>query len=90
MIFGTDLQSEQVIDLWQRRDEWWQQESLDLSRISSLDSAGLALLVKWAKAVLARGGQPQLVGASADIHTLATLYGVASLFQPIAQQTEDS
>ena len=90
MMFGTDLQSEQVITLWQSRDQWWQQDSLDLSQVERLDSAGLALLVKWAKAALARGSQPQLINATADIYTLATLYGVVGLFQPIAQKTEDA
>ena len=52
--------------------------------------AGLALLVKWAKATLTRGATPQLVGASTDFYTLAKLYGVASLFQPTPPNTEDA
>ncbi len=58
----------------------------NLGGVTTLDSAGLALLVKWAKAALARGATPQLVGASSDFYTLANLYGVAGLFsQPRSQ-----
>ena len=90
MILSGDLQAPQVNDLWQRRSEWWQDDELDMSGVTTLDSAGLALLVKWAKATLTRGATPQLVGASTDFYTLAKLYGVASLFQPTPPNTEDA
>ena len=64
--------------------------SFELGGVTTLDSAGLALLVKWAKAVLARGATPQLVGASSDFYTLANLYGVADLFQSTPLTTEDA
>ncbi|MFM1702259.1 lipid asymmetry maintenance protein MlaB [Aeromonas salmonicida] len=90
MKFSGDLQAPQVNALWQRRAEWWQEDQLELSGVTTLDSAGLALLVKWAKAVLVRGAIPQLVGASTDFYTLANLYGVASLFQSTPLTTEDA
>ena len=90
MKFSGDLQAPQVNALWQRRADWWQEDQLELSGVTTLDSAGLALLVKWAKAVLVRGATPQLVGASTDFYTLAKLYGVASLFQPTPPNTEDA
>ena len=90
MTLCGDLQAPQVNDLWQRRADWWQDDRLDLGGVTTLDSAGLARLVKWAKAVLARGATPQLVGASTDFYTLANLYGVASLFQPTPPNTEDA
>ena len=90
MKFSGDLQAPQVNALWQRRSEWWQDDELDMSGVTTLDSAGLALLVKWAKATLTRGATPQLVGASTDFYTLAKLYGVASLFQPTPPNTEDA
>ncbi|BEE19498.1 STAS domain-containing protein [Aeromonas enteropelogenes] len=90
MIFRGELQAPQVNDLWQRRADWWQDDKLELSQVTTLDSAGLALLVKWAKAALARGATPQLVGASTDFYTLANLYGVASLFQSTPLTTEDA
>ena len=64
MILSGDLQAPQVNDLWQRRADWWQDDRLELGAVTTLDSAGLALLVKWAKAALARGATPTLVGAS--------------------------
>lgn len=90
MTLQGELQAPQVNALWQRRSEWWQDDALDMSGVTTLDSAGLALLVKWAKATLTRGATPQLVGASTDFYTLANLYGVASLFQPIPPNTEDA
>ncbi|WP_421198850.1 STAS domain-containing protein [Aeromonas enteropelogenes] len=90
MIFRGELQAPQVNDLWQRRADWWQDDKLELSQVTTLDSAGLALLVKWAKAALARGATPQLVGASTDFYTLANLYGVASLFQSTPLTAEDA
>ncbi|MGL6230228.1 STAS domain-containing protein [Aeromonas rivipollensis] len=90
MTLQGELQAPQVNALWQRRSEWWQDDALDMSGVTTLDSAGLALLVKWAKATLTRGATPQLVGASTDFYTLAKLYGVASLFQPIPPNTEDA
>ena len=90
MTLQGELQAPQVNALWQRRSEWWQDDGLDMSGVTTLDSAGLALLVKWAKATLTRGATPQLVGASTDFYTLAKLYGVASLFQPTPPNTEDA
>ncbi|MGL5814578.1 STAS domain-containing protein [Aeromonas sp.] len=90
MTLSGELQAPQVIALWQRRAEWWQEDELALGEVTTLDSAGLALLVKWAKAVLARGATPTLVGASADFFTLANLYGVANLFQSTPLTTEDA
>lgn len=90
MTLQGELQAPQVNALWQRRSEWWQDDALDMSGVTTLDSAGLALLVKWAKATLTRGATPQLVGASTDFYTLAKLYCVASLFQPTPPNTEDA
>lgn len=90
MRLSGELQAPQVVELWQHRADWWQEDRLELGEVTTLDSAGLALLVKWAKAALARGATPQLVGASTDFYTLAKLYGVASLFQPTPPNTEDA
>ncbi|AUZ76958.1 STAS domain-containing protein [Aeromonas hydrophila] len=90
MRLSGELQAAQVVELWQRRADWWQEDQIELSDVSTLDSAGLALLVKWAKAALARGATPQLVGASTDFYTLANLYGVAGLFQSTPLTTEDA
>ena len=90
MTLQGELQAPQVNALWQRRSEWWQDDALDMSGVTTLDPAGLALLGKWAKATLTRGATPQLVGASTDFYTLAKLYGVASLFQPTPPNTEDA
>lgn len=90
MTLSGELQAPQVVELWQRRAEWWPEDELELGGVTTLDSAGLALLVKWAKAAMARGATPRLVGASADFYTLANLYGVADLFQSTPLTTEDA
>ncbi|HHQ4456366.1 STAS domain-containing protein [Aeromonas hydrophila] len=90
MRLSGELQAAQVVELWQRRADWWQEDQIELGDVTTLDSAGLALLVKWAKAALARGAIPQLVGASTDFYTLANLYGVAGLFQSTPLTTEDA
>ena len=48
MTLQGELQAPQVNALWQRRSEWWQDDALDMSGVTTLESAGLALLVKWA------------------------------------------
>ncbi|MBW3845954.1 STAS domain-containing protein [Aeromonas hydrophila] len=90
MRLSGELQAAQVVELWQRRADWWQEDQIELGDVTTLDSAGLALLVKWAKAALARGATPLLVGASTDFYTLANLYGVAGLFQSTPLTTEDA
>lgn len=50
MKLSGDLQSQQVRELWQQRDSWWQDDSMDLAAVTSLDPAGVALMVKWALA----------------------------------------
>lgn len=84
-----ELANAQVKRLWQHRDPWWHHDTLDLHEVTAIDSAGLALLVKWAKATLTRGATPALVGASDDFYTLARLYGVASLFAGAPSNIED-
>ncbi len=86
MRLSGELQAAQVVELWQRRADWWQEDQIELGDVTTLDSAGLALLVKWAKAALARGATPQLVGASTDFYTLPTCTGWPDCFsQPRSQ-----
>ena len=47
----------------------------ELGAVTTLDSAGLALLVQMGQGGSLRGATPTLVGASDDFHTLANLYG---------------
>jgi phospholipid transport system transporter-binding protein len=79
----------QVVDLWQRRADWWQDDRIELGAVTTLDSAGLPC---WSmgQSGTGTGATPTLVGASNDFHTLANLYGVASLFHSTPLTTEDS
>ncbi|MDO2948200.1 STAS domain-containing protein [Aeromonas simiae] len=80
MKLSGNLQGEQVKRLWEIRQQWWQDESMDLCEVLTLDSAGIALMVKWGKAVRERGAIPLLTSVPDDFTKLATLYGVADLF----------
>lgn len=85
MKLSGHLQGEQVRHLWETRAQWWQDESMDLGGVLTLDSAGVALMVKWAKATRERGLTPRLTSAPDDFIKLATLYGVAGLFSVESQ-----
>jgi phospholipid transport system transporter-binding protein len=51
----------------------------DLSAVTEVDSAAVALLLEWQRQAIARGDRLQLAGVPADIASLARLYGVDSL-----------
>ncbi len=39
-----------VPDLWEQRSRLFVQDAVSLSKVSAIDSAGIAFLVQWAKA----------------------------------------
>jgi phospholipid transport system transporter-binding protein len=51
----------------------------DLSAVTEVDSAAVALLLEWQRQAIARGDRLRLAGVPADIASLARLYGVDSL-----------
>ncbi len=51
----------------------------DLSAVTEVDSAAVALLLEWQRQAVARGGRLALSGVPADIASLAKLYGVDAL-----------
>ena len=53
--------------------------TVDLSAVSEADSAALALLFDWMRAAREGGHALTVTGVSADLHTLAALYGVDEL-----------
>ncbi|MCD8548701.1 MAG: STAS domain-containing protein [Aeromonadaceae bacterium] len=65
---------------WGQQAILFAQDAADLTEVSRLDSAGLALLVKWGQACLARGKRLQIQGADENFLKLANLYGLAELF----------
>ena len=45
---------ESVPALWERRSEMFKNTEIDLSTVTSIDSAGIAFLVQWSKALEGR------------------------------------
>ncbi|WP_409420937.1 STAS domain-containing protein [Pseudaeromonas sp. ZJS20] len=65
---------------WRQQAQLFAQAEADLTEVVRLDSAGLALLVKWSQSCLARGERLRILGADDNFLKLASLYGVAELF----------
>lgn len=61
---------------------------VDLSKTTYVDSSGLGVLVKVARAVRARGGALHLDGCSPDILTLLELTKLMPEFGSVGQATE--
>jgi len=58
--------------------------TIDFSKVTSVDSSAVALLLDWLRQAKARGTSLQFVNLPASLLALARLYGVAELIQPIA------
>lgn len=52
---------------------------VDLSAVTEADSAALALLLEWQRAIREQGGALALSGLPAALASLAELYGIESL-----------
>lgn len=55
---------------------------LDLSRIRSVDSTSVSILMSWLRALLAAGRKPKLRFVPEKMVTLMRLYGVKELIAP--------
>jgi phospholipid transport system transporter-binding protein len=53
--------------------------SFDLTSVTEVDTAAVALLLEWQRQAIACGGRLVLTGVPADIASLARLYGVDGL-----------
>jgi phospholipid transport system transporter-binding protein len=55
------------------------QAEIDLAQLTVVDSAAVATLVAWRRAALERGAPLTFKNPSANLQSLAELYGVAEL-----------
>jgi phospholipid transport system transporter-binding protein len=55
------------------------QTSIDLADLTNADSTAIAALVGWRRAALHQGSALSFANVPANLHSLATLYGVAEL-----------
>lgn len=55
---------------------------LDLSRVDSVDSAAVSMLLGWSRAARGSGHALRVKGLPQDLLSLANLYGVAEMLPP--------
>lgn len=69
----------EVSELWEKREELFSQSQVDLQNLKHVDSAGVALLVQWAKS------RPEqkltLLHASDTVRSLIKTFRLAPLFE---------
>ncbi len=63
---------------------------VDLSRVDKADSAGLAMLLDWFRSALAARCNLLVVGAPADLATLARVYGLADIIPMFSRAPAES
>lgn len=61
------------------------QATIDLSSVHAADSTAVAALVAWRRAALQQGVVLSFSNVPANLHTLASLYGLAELLQAAPQ-----
>jgi phospholipid transport system transporter-binding protein len=81
-----NLDASQVSSWWPERIELFQQNSIDVSSVNKIDSAGVAFLVKWAQACQRDNQRLSIQGASPELVQLISLYGVSALFDLVSLQ----
>lgn len=80
---GT-LQHETLEPLWlQRASAVEGIDTIDLSEVDRVDTAGLVLLVQLVALARNQGGNVQVSGASDNLHTLAGLYNLSTAIFPL-------
>lgn len=75
----TKLTVMTVPELWGRRGALFKDTSADLASVEDIDSAGIALLVKWSKSI--PDGKLKLKNVSEDALSLLETYNVKDLFE---------
>lgn len=73
----SELSKQTVPELWSRREEIFNDPSLDCEDLV-IDSAGVAFLVKWSQSLGER--QLHLIDASSDLKHLITVFRLEKLF----------
>ncbi|WP_147200003.1 lipid asymmetry maintenance protein MlaB [Pantoea sp. MBD-2R] len=75
-----ELERETLLPLWQQRETVVKQiDTIDVSALERVDSAGLALLVHLRQIVLAQGKAPQFTGITDKLRSLIALYNLQQI-----------
>ncbi|WNN44807.1 MULTISPECIES: lipid asymmetry maintenance protein MlaB [Winslowiella] len=81
-----ELDRETLLSLWQQRETMMKQiDTIDVSALDRVDSAGLALLVHLRQILQQQGKNPLFTGVTDKLSSLITLY---NLQQIIVSSTE--
>lgn len=70
---------ESIPALWERRSEMFKNTEIDLSTVTSIDSAGIAFLVQWSKAL--EGRKLKIKNPPLAATNLIVTFALASLFE---------
>lgn len=75
-----ELERETLQPLWQQRETLMKQiDTIDVSALERVDSAGLALLVHLRQIALAQGKAPRFTGVTDKLRSLITLYNLQQI-----------
>lgn len=75
-----ELERETLRPLWQQRETLMHQvETIDVSRLDRVDSAGLALLVHLRQIALKSGKAPRFIGIPDKLRSLIALYNLQDI-----------
>lgn len=78
-----ELDQDYLVPLWEAREAATQGvETIDLSAVSRVDTAGVALLIHLVDRIRRQGRQVKIVGASEKMRTLVQLYNLPSKLIP--------
>ncbi len=75
-----ELDRETLLAVWQQREEMMGQiDTIDVSALERVDSAGLALLVHLRQMLQQQGKTPRFTGINGKLRSLITLYNLQQL-----------
>mgnify|MGYP002110304062 FL=1 len=75
----SEMTYESVPALWSLRAEIFKNQEIDLSAVKSIDSAGIAFLVQWSKAL--KGQKLKLKNPPLAATNLIATFALAPLFE---------
>lgn len=75
-----ELERETLLALWEQRETVMKQiDTIDVSALERVDSAGLALLVHLRQIALQQGKAPLFTGVNDKLRSLITLYNLQQI-----------
>lgn len=86
LLLSGALERETLLALWNERETIMKQiDTINVTDLERVDSAGLALLVHLRKIALQQGRHPQFTGVNDKLQSLITLYNLQQII--VSQDT---